>query len=284
MIWDPGQYLKYSGERMRPALDLLARIPLSAARAVVDLGCGSGNTAQMLGARWPDAMITGVDSSLPMLARARTGTAGQQRFRWQESDIARWQPDAPVDLLFSNAALHWLDDHAQLFPRLFAQVVAGGVLAVQMPDNFAAPSHVALHDTVTSARWRARLASRVRPTPVASAVEYFGWLAPGAESIDLWTTEYLHVLPAGDGIEHPVVAWTRGSALTPFLALLDAEATQAFLDDYGARIAAAYPRLSDGRVLFPFRRRFVVAVRANVAGSQWRGLASDQDAVGLSLG
>ncbi len=267
MTWDPGQYLKYAGERMRPALDLLARIPLSAARTVVDLGCGSGNTAQMLGGRWPQAVITGIDSSEAMLTRARAGTGGQPRYRWQQADIGCWQSDAPVDLVFSNAALHWLDDHARLFPRVFAQVAGGGVLAVQMPDNFAAPSHVALHDTVISARWRSRLASRVRPTPVASAVEYFGWLAPGAASIDLWTTEYLHVLPAGDGIEHPVVAWTRGSALTPFLELLDAEATEVFLDDYGRRIAVAYPRLPDGQVLFPFRRRFVVAVRANVAGT-----------------
>jgi trans-aconitate 2-methyltransferase len=268
MTWDPGQYLKYAGERMRPALDLLARIPLPGARTIVDLGCGAGNTTRMLGGRWPHAVLVGVDSSGEMLARARAGTEGQQRYRWQEADIQRWRPDAAVDLVFSNAALHWLDDHPTLFPRVFDQVAAGGVLAVQMPDNFAAPSHVALHDTVTSTRWRSRLASRVRPVPVASAAEYFDWLAPRAESVDLWTTEYLHLLPAGDGIEHPVIAWTRGSALTPFLELLDSPAKEAFLDDYGARIAAAYPRRSDGRVMFAFKRRFMVAVRASVAGGE----------------
>jgi trans-aconitate 2-methyltransferase len=267
MTWDPGQYLKFAGERMRPALDLAARIPLRAPRAIVDLGCGSGNTAQMLGERWPVATITGIDGSQEMLVRARAATTGQERYRWQETDIASWQPEAPVDLVFSNAALHWLDDHPGLFVRLFDTVAPGGVLAVQMPDNFAAPSHVALHDTVTSVRWRGRLASRLRPVPVASAAEYYGWLAPRAGAIDVWTTEYLHVLPAGDGSEHPVVAWTRGSALTPFLELLDAAATAAFLADYTACIAAAYPRLADGRVLFPFKRRFIIAVRANAAGT-----------------
>jgi trans-aconitate 2-methyltransferase len=268
VTWDPGLYLKYAGERMRPAFDLLARIPLPAAQSIVDLGCGAGNTTRILGGRWPQAAIVGVDSSAEMLARARAATEGQQRYRWQEADIERWQPDAGVDLVFSNAALHWLDDHPTLFPRVFDHVSPGGVLAVQMPDNFGAPSHVALHETATSARWRLRLASRVRPAPVASAGEYFDWLAPQAEFVDLWTTEYLHLLPAGDGIEHPVVAWTRGSALTPFLGLLDASAKEAFLDDYGARIAAAYPRRSDGRVMFAFKRRFMVAVRASVAGGE----------------
>jgi trans-aconitate 2-methyltransferase len=265
VTWDPGQYLKFAGERMRPALDLVARIPLRAPPVIVDLGCGSGNTAQLLGDRWPDAAITGLDGSKEMLAQARTATAGQDRYRWQEGDIVSWRPAAPVDLVFSNAALHWLDDHPRLFARIFDAVAPGGVLAVQMPDNFTAPSHVALHDTVTSARWQARLAARVRSAPVAGSAAYFGWLAPHAHAVDIWTTEYLHILPAGDGVEHPVVAWTRGSALTPFLELLDKAGRADFLADYAARIAAAYPRLPDGRVLFAFKRRFIVAVRANVA-------------------
>ncbi len=99
------------------------------------------------------------------------------------------------------------------------------------------------------------------PTPVASAAQYFDWLAPLAQTVDAWTTEYLHVLaPTEDG-EHPVVAWTRGTALTPFLAALDAEAQRAFVGEYAERVAAAYPPRGDGRVLFAFRRLFIVATR-----------------------
>lgn len=265
MVWDPAQYLKYAGERQRPARDLIARIALAAPRAIIDLGCGAGNVTRLIGERWPDARITGVDNSAAMLARAREATHGDARFDWLEADLAAFAPCEPADLLFSNAALHWLDDHQALFPRLFAHVAPGGVLAVQMPANFAAPSHTILAEIATSPGWRDRLGRLVRPTPVASAADYFALLAPRARVVDAWTTEYLHVLAPATGDEHPVVAWTRGTALTPFLGALDADAQRAFLAEYGARIARAYPALADGQVLFGFRRLFVVAVRASGA-------------------
>jgi trans-aconitate 2-methyltransferase len=258
MSWDPRQYLTFANERLRPALDLMARIPLAAPRTIVDLGCGAGNVAQVLGARWPEAAIVGVDSSSAMLARA--AAASDSRQTWVEADLARWSPGAPVDLVFSNAALHWLDDHATLFPRLFSFVAPEGALAVQMPDNFSAPSHTALFDVARSERWRDRLGALVRERPVAAAADYVRWL-DRATAIDVWTTEYLHLLPASSGDEHPIVAWMKGAALTPFLDRLDTAMQRAFLAAYAERIADAYPSLPDGRVPFPFRRRFVVALR-----------------------
>lgn len=264
MSWDPAQYLKYAGERLRPALDLLARVPLAAPATIADLGCGAGNVTRMLAERWPDAEITGIDNSAAMLAQARGTLRERPRVAWLEADLAAWAAtaaSASFDLVYSNAALHWIGDHAALFPRLLATVAPGGALAVQMPSNFGAPSHTALHELVESAPWRGRLGALLRPTPVAPAAQYFAWLAPHARTIDAWTTEYLHVLaPAADG-EHPVVAWTRGTALTPFLAALDRDAQAAFVAAYRARIAIAYPPRADGRVLYPFRRTFVVALR-----------------------
>jgi trans-aconitate 2-methyltransferase len=262
MSWEPTQYLKYSSERLGPALDLLARISSVSPRTVVDLGCGAGNVSAVLAERWPHARIVGVDNSAAMLARARTLTIASERIEWIEADLATFAPAAPADIVFSNAALHWLDDHETVFPRIFAAVADGGVLAVQIPDQFRAPSHVALADTVKSVRRFSRLGPLLRHSPVAPAVDYFRLLAPGAEVVDAWTTEYLHVLPAARDGEHPVVAWTKGTALTPFLAALDVQAQHAFIVDYTARIEVAYPPLPDGRVLFPFRRVFVVAVRA----------------------
>jgi trans-aconitate 2-methyltransferase len=262
MSWDPAQYLKYANERLRPALDLMGRLPLEAPRTVVDLGCGTGNVAMILAARWPQARIIGVDNSDEMLAVAKASTASRTQHEWIHADLAEWEPKDPAAVVFSNAALHWHDDHAALFPRIFRWVAPGGVLAVQMPDQYAAPSNVALAAVVSSARWRGRLGPLLRRSPVAPAATYFGLLAAEAAAVDAWTTEYLHVLPpARDGV-HPVVAWTRGTALTPFLAALDDEAQRAFVADYSARIATAYPALPDGRVLFAFRRVFVVASRA----------------------
>jgi trans-aconitate 2-methyltransferase len=262
MSWDPAQYLKYASERLRPALDLMARIPIEAPATIVDLGCGTGNVTKILAERWPRAHIVGVDNSAAMLTVARASTEGETRREWIDADIAAWAPAEPVDVAFSNAALHWHDDHAKLFPRIFGWLAPGGALAVQMPDQYAAPSHVALAAVVSSARWRDRLGPLLRRAPVAPAAAYFRLLAAAARTVDAWTTEYLHVLPPSrDGV-HPVVAWTRGTALTPFLAALDADAQQAFVDDYSARIGAAYPALTDGRVLFAFRRVFIVASRA----------------------
>jgi len=263
MAWNPVQYLKFAGERMRPAIDLIARVPLIAPRTIVDLGCGTGNVTRLLAERYPAATITGVDESLPMLERAAEGRESAP-IRWCRGDLAGWAPapdDPAPELLFSNAALHWLDDHARLFPRLYAAVPAGGVLAVQMPNQFSAPSHVALAEVAAGPRWRDRLAPALRAAPVSPPQAYYDWLATDAEAIDLWSTEYLHVLPATDDGEHPVVAWTRGTSLVPFLARLDVDLGRAFVGEYRERVAAAYPARPDGTVLFPFRRQFLVATR-----------------------
>jgi trans-aconitate 2-methyltransferase len=262
MSWDPTQYLKYSSERLRPALDLLARIPMAAPDTIVDVGCGAGNVTAFLVKRWPRARVIGVDNSKEMLEQARASVAGEGTREWIEADIATWTPRAPADVVYSNAALHWQYDHARLFPRIFDWVAPGGVLAVQMPDQLAAPSHVALAEVVASARWRDRLASRRGPSSVLPAAGYFRLLGDVAEHIDAWTTEYLHVLPASPDEGHPVVAWIKGSIMTPFLAALDADEARAFVGDVSARVAEAYPKLADGRVLYAFRRVFLVASRA----------------------
>ena len=262
MSWDPEQYLKYSNERLRPALDLLGRIDVRAPNRVLDLGCGAGNVTAFLAKRWPEAQIVGVDNSQEMLAKARASTAGESRREWIDADLASYAPGEGVDVVYSNAALHWQPDHRRLFPRIFDWLAPGGVLAVQMPDQLAAPSHRAIADIVATATWHDRLAAARQQTPVLQTTDYFGLLSPNAGAVDAWTTEYLHVLPMSrDGV-HPVVAWIMGTTLTPYLAILPEERRRAFIDDVSQRVAAAYPTLADGRVLFPFRRVFIVATRA----------------------
>jgi trans-aconitate 2-methyltransferase len=261
MSWDPLQYLQYEDARLRPALDLLARIPLDRPESVVDLGCGAGNVAQWIARRWPEAHIEGVDGDAAMLARAREATAGDARYRWVQSDLAAWRPAHPPDLIYSNAALHWLDDHGVLFPLLLRAVADGGVLAVQMPDNFGAPSHRELFELASSPNWRERLGAHVRASPVSAPASYHEWLAPIARAQDIWSTEYLQRLPARDDGEHPVVAWMRGSALLPFTNAVQGDERGEFVAAYAARIERAYPRRAEGDVLFPFRRVFIVANR-----------------------
>jgi trans-aconitate 2-methyltransferase len=255
MSWHPERYLAFDDHRTRPAADLLARVPLSAPGRIVDLGCGPGNSTALLAARWPDADVVGVDSAPAMLAKARASgvSAG-----WLEADIVDWAPDAPVDLLFSNAVLQWLPEHQVLLPRLLAHLRAGGVLAIQMPRNFQAASHLMLRELAAQDPWAERLAGRLQADPVAPPAWYYDLLAPHAATLDVWQSEYLQALAGED----PVLRWTESTALRPVLQALDEHASAAFKDAYAARLREAYPRRPDGTTLYPFRRLFIVARKA----------------------
>jgi trans-aconitate 2-methyltransferase len=252
--WDPEQYLRWSDHRLRPALDLLQRVPLERPESIVDLGCGAGNVTAVLRRRWPAARLTGVDGSASMLARARQADPGAE---WRQADIGVWSPAAPVDLLFSNAALHWLDDHATLLPRLLGAVSPGGVLAVQMPRNFSEPSHTAIIAVAREGAWRDRLGPLIRPEPCKPPAFYWDLLAPRVAGLDVWETVYYQALTG----ENPVAEFVKGSWLKPFLDALEPAERPTFEAAYRARVARAYPPRPDGTTVFPFRRLFIVARR-----------------------
>ncbi|MGE0425836.1 MAG: methyltransferase domain-containing protein [Reyranellaceae bacterium] len=252
MAWDPAQYLKFAGERLQPAIDLLSRIPATPPGTVVDVGCGAGNMMPLLAARWPGAKLAGVDGSPEMLARARKDHPAA---RFIEADLNHWRTDAPADVLFSNAALHWLDGHDTLFPSLLKQLAPGGWLAVQMPRNFEAPSHSTVVDTINNGPWRDTLMPVLRPRPVAPPDEYWRLLSPLAASVAIWEIEYLQVLKG----ENPVAEFTKGSWLPQFLTRLEEPLRSRFESEYRARVLKAYPKEADGSTLFRFRRLFILA-------------------------
>ncbi|HEY4157520.1 MAG TPA: trans-aconitate 2-methyltransferase [Polyangiaceae bacterium] len=258
-VWDERQYLKFADERTRPARELLARAPLSSAARVLDLGCGPGNSTELLVQRFPGADITGVDNSTEMLDRARKDVAG---VAWVEADAAQYRAKEPVDLLFSNALVQWLPEHERLFPALLEQVRVGGVLAVQMPRNFEEPSHRLMRETEPEqgspfSSWRERL-QNVRELHRVGAPEfYYDLLAPHATRVDIWQTNYQHVMPDANAI----VEWVKGTGLRPYLAALPAAERAHYLQRYTAEIERAYATRADGRRLFEFPRLFVVATR-----------------------
>jgi trans-aconitate 2-methyltransferase len=251
MTWNPEQYLKFSAPRLRPAVDLLTRIDVLNPKVVYDLGCGAGNVTRLLLERWPNATITGIDDSAEMLAKAAKELP---RLKWTNQSLANWKTDVPADLIYSNAALHWLPNHAHLLPHLVAQLASKGVLAVQMPRNFLAPSHTLIAATVETGPWREKLRPLIVPPPVAEPSFYYSILAPFANHLDIWETEYLQVLEGKD----PVKEWTKGTWLKQFLDRLDPTERDGFESEYAARTRAAYPQQADGKTLFPFRRLFIV--------------------------
>jgi trans-aconitate 2-methyltransferase len=262
MEWNPAQYLKFDKQRTQPALDLLARVPAGlgghrgAGLRITDLGCGPGTITRVLHERWPKAYLTGVDGSGEMLSVARA-TDELRGVEWHEADITKWTPVDPPHLIFSNAVFHWLDHHDEILPRLLGSLADGGVLAVQMAANHAAPSHTAIFDLAESRPWARQLEPLVRRRPLAEPEAYYDMLAAAANTLEIWTTEYLYLLEG----ENPIVEWVKGSVLKPFLDALNSDQQIAFLEQYDNAVRAAYPQQSDGRTLFPFRRFFVLCVR-----------------------
>lgn len=254
MAWDPKTYLSFENERTRPAAELLARIPSDSPKRVIDLGCGPGNSTALLAARWPDALLEGLDNSAEMLAQAK---ASGVRANWIHSDIASWSSSAAYDVVYANAALQWVGNHQTLLPKLMSHVEPGGSFAFQVPKNFDEPSHVILRALADEPRWREQLKSAREWWSVHAPAEYYAMLEPHASRIDIWETEYLQVL---DG-EDAVYRWTSGTGARPFINALSGQDRDDFIAVYKRRLQSAYPTRPTGRTLFPFQRLFAVAVK-----------------------
>jgi trans-aconitate 2-methyltransferase len=252
--WSARQYLKFEDDRTRPLRDLLAQVPLSTASRVIDLGCGPGNSTELLAQRFPVADAIGLGSSPDMLRQAR---ARLPQCSFVEGDLTTWNPEERTDLLFANAVFQWVPDHPAVL-RLLRALPPGGVLAVQMPDNTDEPALVLMSE-VANRRLLAghpglhNAARDALPRPG----DYYDMLRPLCSRIDIWHTVYNHLMPGAEG----VVEWFKVSSLRPFLDAIDDGQRQSYIADYTAEIARAYPARFDGKVLLRFPRLFILAVR-----------------------
>ncbi len=254
--WDPGQYLQFGDERVRPFSELLARIGAEGPREIVDLGCGPGNATHLLLRRWPAATVTGVDSSSAMVAEARQHE-NSGRLHFEEGDLRTWRAPHPVDVIVSNATLQWVPGHLELFPQLLDQLRPHGWFAFQVPGNFSAPSHTLLRQLASRRPWGDRVGSLLREDAVCEPADYLTALVDLGCQADVWETTYLHVLQGVD----PVLEWVRGTALRPLLTALGPDEAAEFEAEYAAALRDTYPA-GPGGTVFPFRRLFAVARRS----------------------
>ena len=253
MTWDPAQYGKFGGQRVRPALELLARVQLDDPHLVHDIGCGRGEMARVMADRWPSATVIGSDWSQEMLDEA---AASGGRVDWQRIDLAAWQPESVHDLLYANAVLHWLPPHSELFPRLAAGLGEGGVLAVQMPLSWRQPSHATYRRVIAETMpHHTDLHERFATDWVEPAGTYRELLVSLFDDVDIWETTYHQVLEGDD----PVLQFVKGSLLTATLDALTPDEYAEFEEAYRAALRIEYPRNPDGTTTFPFSRLFIVA-------------------------
>lgn len=253
--WSASHYLRYGDERTRPAEDLTARIGLRTPHTIADLGCGPGNSTQVLCARWPNARVLGVDNSPEMIAAARHSYPEQD---WLLANISNWTPAAHFDLIFSNAALQWLPDHAPLLQRLIKLVAVDGALAFQVPSSTYAAIRTLVHEVSRDPAWNGRMNEPRNSLTMEAPAFYYDALVADTTVLDIWETEYHHVMTSRDAL----IDWMASTGLRPFLAALDDDPERnVFLDKLRRRLNEAYEIRADGKVLFPFRRTFVIAYR-----------------------
>ncbi len=256
MTWSPTQYSKFEAERNRPIRDLIAQIANTAVARAADIGCGPGNSTELLARRFPQADLLGIDSSPEMIEAAKKRLPAAH---FAVADIAAWDGAERFDVILANVSLQWVADHARLLPALIGRLVPGGSLAVQIPDNLDEPAHRLMREVAAAGPWAARLATAARARDSRHTADwYFRTLRDAGADADVWRTIYHHPLAGGPAA---VVEWFKGTGLRPFLDPLDEVERAAFLDRYLAALADAYPIMADGTVLLPFPRLFFVARR-----------------------
>lgn len=256
MSWSAKQYVAFEDERTRPARDLLAAIPDIDARSVIDIGCGPGNSTDLLVQRFANATVRGLDSSPDMLDAARKRLPD---VRFDRADIATWNEPGPFDVILANAVFQWLPDHATLLPSLVAKLSPGGSLAIQMPDNLDEPAHRLMREVAADGPWASKLVGVAgQRTTLDNAGTYYSMLCSCSSRVDVWRTTYHHPLAGGPAA---VVEWFKGSGLRLFLDPLDEAEKAEYLKQYLAALEPHFPMLADGSVLLPFPRFFIVATR-----------------------
>lgn len=253
--WEPDLYLKFATERTQPTIDLVSRIEMKNPRRIVDIGCGPGNSTAVLRTRWPQAKIIGLDNSIEMIQSATTSSPEGE---WIFADATSWKDELTFDIVFSNAVFQWIPDHTPLLHHWMSQVGEEGVLAFQVPAHYDSPVHKVILEVSQNPIWREKMEDASNALTKEKPGFYYDLLRPLSRKIEIWETIYYHILES----PYSILEWFRGTGLRPFLGVLpmdeDRKNFEALIVD---GYTQAYPPQNDGKILFPFKRLFVISYK-----------------------
>jgi trans-aconitate 2-methyltransferase len=253
--WNPEQYLKFQQERTQPAIDLSARIDYPDAKSVIDIGCGPGNSTRILREKWPEASITGLDSSPEMINMALKDCPEQI---WITADASAYEFSRTYDVVFSNAAIQWIHGQERLIENLSRIINEKGVLAVQVPANSHSPLHLALDKVSELPEWKQYCAECRELLNYRDAYYYYPILKRLFSGVEIWETTYYHILDS----HQDMMEWYKGTGMKPFLDRIpEAGLKEKFEEKVLSEARDYYPVQNDGKILFQFPRLFFIAMK-----------------------
>ncbi|MGG7177425.1 methyltransferase domain-containing protein [Clostridium paraputrificum] len=251
--WNSEQYLMFKNERTQPAIDLVNRIAIENPRKIIDIGCGPGNSTEVLAKRFPNAYVLGVDSSSDMIEQGKRDYPNLDFNKCDVgSDLSKLDKD--FDIVFSNACIQWIPNHNQLLNNLIGLLKRGGILAVQIPMNYQEPIHKIIGEVTTNERWKSEF-DNPRIFYNMEQSQYFDLLSEISSEFYMWETTYYHNLES----HKDIIEWYRGTGLRPYLNSLSESKKELFEQEIFERVVEEYPVQKNGRVIFRFPRLFFVA-------------------------
>jgi len=253
--WNPEQYLQFISERTQPAIDLVSRINIAHPRSIIDIGCGPGNSTQILVNRWPDSEVVGLDNSITMIEKARQDYPEQ---KWIVDNAENIAPNIKYDLIFSNATLQWIPHHEILLPKLFDCLNSGGAIAVQISKFKNMAINVAIETIANHQKWKNYTKGCEELFTLRDMDYYYDILNKLATGVELWETSYFHVLKSQESL----IDFIRTTGLKPYLDRLPSDNMKSeFEQEVLIECKKYYKIQSNGKVLFPFDRLFFIGYK-----------------------
>ena len=254
-IWNPDLYLKFQKERTQPSIDLVNRIEIENPKKIIDVGCGPGNSTEILRSRWINSEIIGIDNSDQMIEKAKKkypyGT-------WKLNDAMDIDKFGKFDIVFSNAVLQWIPNHEKLIPHLLNHVAADGVLAVQVPQNQFSVLHKALIEIADENEFKEYTQDAKKILNYRTGEYYYNLLCDSVKEFYMWETTYLHILENHEDL----IEWYKSTGMKPFLQSLPTEALKTrLINKIYKKCKNGYKYQKDGKIIYPFNRLFFIGYK-----------------------